>query len=570
MILHGRRFCSAGLLAMLSLCWVAAIAQTSAPASNLGTISGRVVNESGRPLANARIILKSSGLMLSTENNSTNTDREGKFEVSGLKPMSYQVSADLQGYVPVLRNDPHDAQAGIYHVGDVVSLVMTKGGVITGAVTDQAGEPVVGVRVEATIVRSANRLPSAEHLVDQSDMTDDRGIYRIYGLLEGTYVVWAGGNGPRPDDLDPFANDVRTYAPASARDTAQEIVVRGGAETNGVDITYRGGSGLVVSGKVSGPAGEQNLGFVILLVSSGGVDMRSFQRPNDRGFMLSGVDDCDYEIIAMSGDRPDSDWMLSAVKQIKVRGADVTGVELVVRPLSSIIGRVVLEESVPTACNDKRRPIFTETLISAQSNSTDTLPPAFGVLRAPVNADERGNVTFKNLSPGRYYFTTQHFADDWYLKSIAFVPSETAKAVDAARTWTTLKSGDRLRGLTITLAPGAATLRAQIALSKGETLAEKLNVYLVPVEKEAIEDPLRFYGAVVTAQGKVVLHNLAPGRYRVFAQRATEESSLLTLRSPAGTAFRAGLLRDAEAVQPEIELKACQKVAELKVPVRTK
>src|ERR1700741_713557 len=268
--------------------------------------------------------------------------------------------------------------------------------------------------------------------------------------------------------------------------------------------------------------------------------------------------------------------MFSAAKQITVRGADVTGIELIVQPVSSVTGRVALEETTTTECTDKQRPIFTETLISAQSQGVDSLQRSLRSLWPTANADERGNLVLKNLHPGRYYFTTQYFAKDWYLKSILLMPSETAstktgKPLDAARTWTTLKPGDRLSGLTITLAQGAASLRGHIALSKGDTLTEKLFVYLVPAEREAVDDPLRFYGAAVTAEGKAALNNLAPGRYLVFAQGATDESvsSLAKLRSPDGTAYRTRLRREAEMVKTEIELKACRKMADLKVPVRT-
>ena len=287
--------------------------------------------------------------------------------------------------------------------------------------------------------------------------------------------------------------------------------------------------------------------------------------------MLQGVDDGDYSITAIS-QSPDGELMFSEPKEIKVRGADVTGVELIVRPLSSIAGRVVLEETKTTECSDKQRPVFTETLVSAQING---IQPTLWFLSPTANADERGNISLKNLLPGRYYFTTQYFAKDWYLKSLSFLPSETAntkagKSLDAARTWTTLKPGDRLNGLTITLAQGAASLRGDIALSEGETLAETLNVYLVPAEKEADDDPLRFYVAAVTAEGKVSLNNLAPGRYLVFAQGATESISPSTkLRSPDETAYRLKLRRTAETVKTEIELKPCQKLTDLKVPKKS-
>jgi hypothetical protein len=505
---------------------------------------------------------------------STTTDREGKFEVSGLQPVNYQIFAFRQGYVPLLRDLDED-QASVYRVGDSVTLVLTKGGVITGTVTNQAGEPVVGVNVRAQMVHAANRLPFPYNQIGLADLTDDRGIYRIYGLPEGTYVAWAGGGETRfTTNVDPFDSDVPTYAPASTRDTAQEIVVHAGAETNGVDIQYRGGGGHAVSGSARGPGSDQSLPFAIFLTSAGGPQWqtRSSQGPNDRGFVFNGVDDGDYSITAIS-QRPDGELMFSAAKQIKVRGADVGGIELIVQPLSSVTGRVVLEETKNVECGDKQRPIFTETLISAESKSTHNFEGALGFVWPAANADERGNVLLKNLLPGRYYFTTRHFAKDWYLKSLSFVSSDSTKAgkpVDAARAWIMLKPGDRLNGLTITLAQGAASLRGQIALSKGETLAEQLYVYLVPAERERVDDPLRFYSAAVLSEGKVALNNLAPGRYLVFAQEATDESvsPLTRLRSPDETAYRMRLRRDAESMKAEIELKPCQKLADLKVRVR--
>jgi hypothetical protein len=278
--------------------------------------------------------------------------------------------------------------------------------------------------------------------------------------------------------------------------------------------------------------------------------------------MIQAVDDGDYYIVAMSH-LGNSEFMFSEPKQVKVRGGDVGGVQLVVQPLSSVTGRVVLEETKATECNDKQRPVFSETLIAAESGGINPLQGTLRFFLPRSNADERGNVSLKNLLPGRYYFTTQHFARDWYLRSIALTTG--VKPIDAARSWTTLKPGERLNGLTITLAQGAASLRGQIALSEGETLAEKLHVYLIPAEKDATEDPLRFYATAIAADGKVALDQVAPGRYLVLARVPTDESPLTKLRSPDATAYRAKLRREAEAVKAEIELKPCQRVSDFKV-----
>ncbi|HXQ37037.1 MAG TPA: carboxypeptidase-like regulatory domain-containing protein, partial [Anaerolineales bacterium] len=123
MISHRRLLYSAGLLATLLLGCLPAIAQTaSAQTSKPATISGRVVNESGRPLPNAYVVLRCLGTM-DAEGINTITDREGKFEVSGLQPVSYQIFAARQGYT-LLLPDLADAPAASYRAGDSVTLVL--------------------------------------------------------------------------------------------------------------------------------------------------------------------------------------------------------------------------------------------------------------------------------------------------------------------------------------------------------------------------------------------------------------------------------------------------------------
>ena len=62
-------------------------------------------------------------------------------------------------------------------------------------------------------------------------MTDDRGIYRAYGLQPGVYIVSIDSG----DGLQPSAR----HYPSATRDTATEINVRSGEEVSGVDIPSR-------------------------------------------------------------------------------------------------------------------------------------------------------------------------------------------------------------------------------------------------------------------------------------------------------------------------------------------
>lgn len=512
-------------------------------------ISGRVVSDNGQPLANVRITLRTVGLVQRID--ATDTDRDGKFQISGLEPRPYQLTAWLSAYAPFTSSTN-------YHVGDSVAVVLTKGGVITGTVTTQTGEPVVGVRVSTRMIgidinQDAFLYRSFERTID------DRGVYRIYGLRTGTYVVWAGGGGGDPT-LGPFDDVVPIYAPASTRDTAGEISVHAGEVVSNVDIRFRGEPGRVISGRASQAKTTQPSNFVLNLSAAGKSKpdwtMITVQSDDSRHFVFRGVDDGDYDLTALLQGTDGAVGSIAS-KRIKVSGADVTGIELITEPLASVSGRIVLDESNKTECTGKQRPLFSETLVFASQNESKTYNYQFGfLLKAPASPDANGNVSLKNLMPGRYFFATDFGAKYWYLQSITLLPAtQGAKPVDATRGWTTLKSGDRVSGLTITLAQGAASLTGQVS----DNQSEDLFLYLVPADKELAEDALRFFGAAIGPDGKVTLHNLPPGRYWVLVKPVAEGATATAkLRMPDQKELRASLRREAEASKTPIDLKPCQ------------
>jgi hypothetical protein len=130
-----------------------------------------------------------------------------------------------------------------------------------------------------------------------------------------------------------------------------------------------------------------------------------------------------------------------------------------------------------------------------------------------------------------------------------------------------LRLGSGCQELTVTLAPGAASIIGQLTLAEGEAVPEKLFVYLVPAEKEKADEALRFYAAAVSRDGKIAFDNLAPGRYWVLAKPAIDGLALpvTKLRAPDDTEIRARLRREAEAGKNEIELKPCQNVVDYRL-----
>ena len=495
-------------------------AQQSSEEVKTGTISGRVVNENGQPLVGATVSISQAGTVSSGR--STISNLEGKFQVNGLENALYYVSANSPAYVtaPVDLETPYPT----YRVGDSVRLELIRGGVITGTVTNATGDPVLGVRVRAFMVRDATGKPIKvlmNSLAERS--TDDRGIYRIYGLAPGSYLVRAGGGGAL-GILSATELDAPTYAPSSTRDTAVEIQVRAGEDAT-VDIRYRSEPGHVISGQVK-MQGTFGASVTLVRVGDGLIPTSSsFQRAAGQGFALSGIADGEYELTAQevtsSRTMAFPDFAISDPIRVTVKGADVTGLEVIPKPLASVTGKVTLEPSKLPECQNKRQPLFSETMVTLLQNRKEQHTYQVWSFRSFLgNAipDKDGAFIIKNVRAGQYSFSPHFFARYWYLKSITLSASQTnsgqVKASsslnpDIGRTWATLKSGDRLTGLTISLAEGAASIRGQITKSEDAKMSDGLRVFLVPSERDKVNDPLRYFTNEVNGDGTFLFDQLA-------------------------------------------------------------
>jgi len=529
--------------------------------TKLGSITGRVVAD-GQPVINA--VVSAARLNSTGSARAVPVNDNGDFEIKGLEPGVYRVTAAASAYVTA----PTDSEVETYYrIGDSVPLRLIKGGVITGKVVTADDSPVVAVRVRASMIRDINGKPAMMgRTVDQ--ITDDRGIFRIYGLAPGTYVVSAGGRGSSGYGTNAFDNDAPTYAPSSTRDTATEILIAGGEEKT-INIHYRGDVGHVVSGSaiVTGTPNSQwiNISLARLIDDTPDVRMSTSQNTNDRGFEFRGVADGEYLIWAQYAPTP-SEPLLSEPRRITVKGADVTGIELSTKPLASVAGELILESSKVEACKDKRRPVFDETLITIERKQKGTAKeqPQLPLYRnAQAAPDSGGKFLLRNLGAGQYRLDVRFFTRYWFLRSITARAATAAPASDASQGWLALKAGDRLTGVRATLAEGAASLNGQVEPARDEKLPAQLSVYLLPAEKEKSNDVLRFFGARVEADGSFAFDHLPPGRYRALAKAPAENepSGTAGLRLPEATDMRLRLRREAEAARFEVELQPCQNVS---------
>ncbi len=570
--------------------------QTKPPAQkkkeSANAITGRVVGENGQALGEASVMLLPANLGDNESRSAAamlrpiTTEADGRFDIPNLEPGSYSLTAILPGYVA-----RSSRESAYYRPGDYVTITMVKGGVITGRVTNFAGEAVVGVRVKATRIRDTDNRAvrvgasnttayGAIGMVFGSLLndwqTDDRGIYRIYGLEPGTYHVSAGGKGFVFFSMGGYDRDAPTYHPSGTVDTAADVSVRAGEEAAGIDIRYRDNRGYAVSGAIIG-ANEVKTDAVIILLtraSTGNIESTSFVFPNspERGFLLNSVPDGEYYIAAMAGgESRDSAGSASPPRRVTVRGADVTGIELTLALLGSVSGQVVLERAVELAnrpeCKPARPSTLQEIILQTKADKSERPkdePDSLFAVYGDASPDEKGQFKIRLVEAGQKYLAIKLPGEDWFVRSIILPPpTPGGKPLNAGKDGFKLKPGEQVTGLRVIISDGAATFAGKVIIPKEEeTLPARLRVHLVPAEKEAADDTLRYGETLVKGDGLFKFTNVAPGKYWVVFRPLPDDESLETETKPVAwdAGGRTGLRFEGEAAGLTIEIKACDRI----------
>ena len=116
---------------------------------------------------------------------STVTNDQGQFTFSALPPGRFTMTASKAGYVDVPYGAKRPGRPGTpiqLAAGqkmEAANITLPKGGVITGVVIDDSGEPAPGTQVRVMRYDAHRRKTLQQAGQAQAD---DRGIYRIYGL----------------------------------------------------------------------------------------------------------------------------------------------------------------------------------------------------------------------------------------------------------------------------------------------------------------------------------------------------------------------------------------------------
>jgi Carboxypeptidase regulatory-like domain len=320
-------------------------------ASIVGTI---VVAGTGAPARRARVTLSGETLR---GGRSATTDDQGRYAFASLPAGRFTLSASKVGHLNVSYGQrvPGSGRPGTpIQLEDgqrlTIRLQIPKGGVISGTILDEHGEAVPGTQVRAfrySMQSGVRTLQAAGN-----DATDDRGIYRIYGLQLGDYLICAtprpsfpagappvldrlqeavAAMSPQPGAAGQVATTVlvdRLAAAANAQaevtrdepttgyapvyfpgttmtSNATSVALNVGEERLGVDFQLQLVAMARVEGMVIYPGGQEPGGLQIQLVNVGddvgGIGGSSARVDRDGKFRFSNVAPGQYTLVARTG-----------------------------------------------------------------------------------------------------------------------------------------------------------------------------------------------------------------------------------------------------------------------------
>jgi hypothetical protein len=474
-----------GAIAAFVLGAIAALdaqAPTQRPQVGTGVISGVVTSDEAtpRPLRHAAVMLFTGEISFPL---TIVTDDAGRFAFGNLPAGPYGLSASKAGYVSASYGAKRAGRGSGVPIalgdGQQVSdltLRLPKGSVITGTVRSPSGAPMTRLNVQIYQVSTGG---GGRHLSPTAidAMTDDRGVYRAFGLAEGDYLIqvspslatvasearlvtaaevrWAdaisspSGMATPPPPQGQSVSYAPMYFPGTADLGAASIVSLGSAEErSGVDIALAFVATARVSGTVLDQDGNPVTAQVQLRPSASQSDLLglmggSFMAAPARAggaFEFSAVKPGQYtasvrtapggrgggpgvpmSVQLLTGGGPNA-GVLWASADVAVDGQDVSNIVLRLQPGMTVSGKVVYEGATPA------QDVATRVSLMAPPAGASALELAASVLTSQTTAMAAADGTFavQSVLPGKYRVTVGALgqwtgprpgASGWMLKS---------------------------------------------------------------------------------------------------------------------------------------------------------
>ncbi|HET8782759.1 MAG TPA: carboxypeptidase-like regulatory domain-containing protein [Pyrinomonadaceae bacterium] len=477
-----------------------------------GSITGRVTM-ANKGVAGVTVTITMSGDALSNSGLTLSaiTDDEGRYRLSNLPSRTYFVWPFVPAFVVA-------EATGIYPQGKSVSVVegeaaeginfaLTRGAVITGKITDATGRPVADERIRIIPVQQElRRLVSSIYPSINDIRTDDRGIYRAYGLPAGAYKVAVGDA-----QLAAFTSTAgrrfypQTFHPDVVDEAKAKVVeLAEGTEANDVDITVaRAMTGFSVTGRfVDADNGQTvpSISYGLTIIS--GKETRGYISVRGVGtsagtFQIDNLPPGTYAVSVLSGS---SSGHWGASESFTIRDADLSDVDVKVHRGSTISGTINVEGTDDRSILARLSRLQIQAYTLAEGNSVGSIS------YSDINTD--GSFQIGALRAGRVLIQLsgrdRNVAPEFALLAIDQNGADKSGGVQ-------IKEGENISGIRLTLGYGTGIIRGTVRI-EGGTLPEGAYLDAAFIRPGSL---LTIGHTRVDARGQFVFERVPPGNYEV-------------------------------------------------------
>jgi hypothetical protein len=599
------------------------------------TISGTVLAaDSGRPLTRARVSLSGSATVADTGRagsvgapapaggrggpvtptvngmpvsgslglgRTVVTDSQGQFTFAKLPAGNYTINVQRDQYLGTSYGQKkYNRPGAVIPLTDgqrlSVKIPMLRGGIVTGQVIGDDGEPLMNASVRAMRYDMSSGFKRLQE--NRSAQSDDRGVYRLFGLQPGEYLIAATPNpdfnmserslidaaavesavaaatvhqtlpgqpttisvplAPPGDNNGPQPGFAPTFYPsANSPVGATSVVVTAGEEKTGIDIPVQPIRTSNIQGTVLSPSGPSTAVQVYIVaddpLATGTTFSSSARTTPDGKFTLRNVTPGQYTIYAQTvqvqqntsvvggmvtmvqtPQRTDDTPRLWGRVQVSVDGQSTPNVAIAMQQGRSISGRVVFEtQTMPDLT--RTRPMVTVTQAPASQQVSFGPSP-----QAQVGPD--GRFTLQGLGPGKYILRASG------IPSTPAAPIAQKSAVvngqDTMDIPLDFTADQDFANATITMTDRLTELGGTLSDGSGKLGSEYMIIVVAAESRFWTPLSRRIQTTRPSPDGRYMLRNLPPGDYMIAALTDLEPGSQYDpefLKALAGASVRVTL-----------------------------
>jgi len=548
---------SVALASILIVCPIPSSFAQDSKKEPSGSITGQVT-VGGRPAARVTVMLTPSDRSPLQQQMSirATTDEEGRFTLKSVPAGSYTVSPNTPALV--VGSDTSFAQPGkTVTLGDGeevdgIDFSLVKGGVITGRVTNAEGRPLIEQRISLIRVDERGQRMPTPFFNPFMFSTDDRGVYRIYGILQGRYKVSAGdaldsgmvrigfGGGSYPQTFHPDVTE-ESRAPA--------VEVSAGSEAAGIDIklgrvtrTYVA-IGRIVDADTGKPLANLQVGHGPVNRDQrliGGFGWSGNRTNNNGEFRIEGLSPGRYAAFAVSTEQVD---FYSEAVIFEINDSDASAIEIKTRRGSSISGTVIIEGSDDPDVLAR----LPKLELRASVQTEELTPPS----TAPVRVNPDGSFLISGLRPGKARIFLGGIGYDAVR---AFSLLRVERDGTALRDGVAVAAGENVSGVRVVIGYGTCVVRGQLRIQGGDLAP---NARLMISARSLNSDGMR-RGTLADARGRFSLEGLLPGEYEITVSAMSVTPSAAGVPPPPGAISNRTLAKQnvtvANGVETEVTL----------------